>query len=366
MALIPPAAQLLTGVLHPDLSPDDARKRWASSSPERCRVALDLCEAAGLTAYLAWRIDGEPPATATAADGTVDGLARRAADSRAATRALYMELAAVVDALQGAQVSVLLLKGADLGSRAYPRSDLRAMTDVDILVAQSDLGKALAKLEARGFRRDRNEAAHHVRLSRPGPPRFSLEVHTGLFDRPHGLPIREAELWARSMSMQTKIDGLRAQVLGPVDALVHVAAHAAWSDTLATPTAALRGALDLVLLTRSAASAEPGALAAAFWERTRRWRLVVPVDAAVEVAGQLFPGALTALEPGRPQPPRRPRARLARRTLMANAARALSGEHGTSRQSPRATTTRSMMAPTLPGAVWMLTAGAARALRRRR
>jgi len=64
---------------------------------------------------------------------------------------LYQELASILEALKGAEVPVVVLKGAALAATLYPSIGLRPMGDIDLLVPQARLPEALACLKALGY-----------------------------------------------------------------------------------------------------------------------------------------------------------------------------------------------------------------------
>lgn len=94
-------------------------------------------------------------------------------------RSTLAELAGVLGA---AALPVVALKGPLLAQRLYPRPFDRQSVDLDLLVAEDDLDRALAALEATGWVRDSGPLAdysrrhhHHLQLHRAGAP--PLELH---------------------------------------------------------------------------------------------------------------------------------------------------------------------------------------------
>jgi hypothetical protein len=62
------------------------------------------------------------------------------------------ELYLVLQALAGAQVEPILLKGADLRLRLYPEAAVRPVADLDLLIPAEQLSRAQAALTAQGYR----------------------------------------------------------------------------------------------------------------------------------------------------------------------------------------------------------------------
>ncbi len=120
-----------------------------------------------------------------------DAVARRLGELRARCRADNMLLLAqterALDALLGAGVVPVALKGLDVLHRLHERFDERSLDDVDLLVRPGELGRALAALEDAGWspppaaRRDHYlRSSHHLPLDSPGPVTVGFEVHWNL------------------------------------------------------------------------------------------------------------------------------------------------------------------------------------------
>ena len=156
---------------------------------------------------------------------------------------------------------------------------------------------------------------------------------------------------SRAVSVASPDGGTR-RVLSPLDAFLHIAGHAVYSDLLRDPVAALRGPIDLAVLCEVAPMHTIGLLAAA-----RELRLGVPVAIAIgwcgvldaKLSAQLLETAADAkwLRPT-------PRQSLGRRQVLRNARRALEGEPMT---SGPATAWRALLAPSLGSAFSMLREG---------
>lgn len=131
-------------------------------------------------------------------------------------------------AFASAGLGAVVLKGALLASRLYPRPAARATTDIDLLVAESDLPRAERALATLGFegedtpeeRRFRREH-FHLHLARPGSPPLELHFHAY---RGFGRLLRSEPLLARSVP----VPGYAAlAALGIADEIVYLAVHAA-------------------------------------------------------------------------------------------------------------------------------------------
>lgn len=111
--------------------------------------------------------------------------ALRAACARAYHRHVAVELVRehelkrLIGALASADVSVLLMKGADLAYSLYSSPDLRARTDSDLLVAPGDRREATRVLESLGYVRVPQSGGDLLMYQEPFRLlRGSVEAHT--------------------------------------------------------------------------------------------------------------------------------------------------------------------------------------------
>ncbi len=156
----------------------------------------------------------------------------RRAMARDLDHAAHLALLDEIDAaLAESDVPAAALKGALLAERLYaPTPSVRATSDVDILVAESDLDRAVSALGMVGYiphagpeeERYRREH-HHLHLAHPRA--LPLELHFHAY-RGFGRLIPGAPLVARR---RIRIErGYRMLgVLSPSDELVYLAVHAA-------------------------------------------------------------------------------------------------------------------------------------------
>ena len=142
------------------------------------------------------------------------------------------KLAEIGAALDGAGITVVVLKGAALGSVVYRDPAFRTMGDVDLLARRDDLAAASRVLRRLGYTPDdswRTEAwyeAHHHHLAPLIAPDGSLIVEL------HGSIVEAGEarvpvdgLWERAGL--ERIGGARFRVLAPSDLLLHLCLHLA-------------------------------------------------------------------------------------------------------------------------------------------
>lgn len=145
----------------------------------------------------------------------------------------------VLDALHGAGVYTLAIKGVHLGNTIYPESFLRARHDTDLLIRVADRSPALRVLRDLGYERQVEQTGEavlgQIMFDRPHGPGVPLDVHWRLA-RPHAA----AALFDvdAMMARSVEIPRLGAHARGPAaaDALalacVHRAAHHAGHDLL--------------------------------------------------------------------------------------------------------------------------------------
>ena len=297
-------------------------------------------------------------------------LAARANAAKAGAAWIWVEAGAALEALEGAGLAPIALKGADLAARAYPsafrdlpdRAYLRHATDLDVLLSSGALAAAGRCLGELGFRQDAaGGAVHHVRWHKAGPHAlsFTVELHEDLFDRPHGLRLELDAMRARATRVETPSGDTR-RVLSFEDALLHVAGHAVFSDMLRDRVPALRGPVDAIALARAAG---PRLDASTLASRAASSGLAAALSAFLEWSAALAP-LPPALRLAREKLPRAGlRGRTGARIALANARRAV--ERGASSRPPRAPATlhRALLAPRLLDAAAMVLEGARRRVR---
>lgn len=120
-------------------------------------------------------------------DEVMARLGRLRAKVRADNMLLLARAEQSLDLLREAGVKPVLMKGLDLLHRLYDRFDERTLDDVDLLVRQSDLRRALEALQAAGWepppeprRTHYVRSSHHLPLRSPGPVTVDFEVHWNL------------------------------------------------------------------------------------------------------------------------------------------------------------------------------------------
>jgi hypothetical protein len=138
------------------------------------------------------------------------------------------QLHGIDDVFDRAGIAAIALKGALFAQRYYPRPAARATSDVDILVSEADLDRAVAALGKAGYvaadgpeeQRFRREH-HHLHLSHAAA--LPLELHFHAY-RGFGRVLRSEPLLARRVG----VSSLRAiGVLTPEDELLFLVVHAA-------------------------------------------------------------------------------------------------------------------------------------------
>jgi hypothetical protein len=102
--------------------------------------------------------------------------------SETRSRALYRELATVLDALESEGIDYFLLKGSALSPLIYPEPLLRPMLDMDLMVHQQDIRRARRAMFALGYQHGIwNPLTNRIR-------RLKHTLHPGYFDEHHELP----------------------------------------------------------------------------------------------------------------------------------------------------------------------------------
>ena len=144
----------------------------------------------------------------------------------------YHQLQQLLVLTEEQAIPLILLKGAHLAAAVYPTMDQRAMTDIDLLVKQTDLPRVVDILLDLGYAPavplhdytiHFSGGAHHLpRFVKPHFP--SIELHWKLthVDDPYPLPVDE--LWTRAETIQ--LQDRSALGLSREDLLLHVCLHA--------------------------------------------------------------------------------------------------------------------------------------------
>jgi hypothetical protein len=135
-----------------------------------------------------------------------------------------------VGVLAHAGIDTCALKGPVLAARLYGSAAARHCIDVDLLVSESDVDRALRAFSDAGYATDTRESAvyvrtygHHFNVTRPGSA--AIELHF----RPYvgfGVALPADMILGRA-SRVTLSRGLSVLVLSPEDEFIYLAAHAA-------------------------------------------------------------------------------------------------------------------------------------------
>lgn len=201
--------------------------------------------------------------------------------AREIDHAAHVAMLRRIDAeLAARDLRAVVLKGALLAERLYPRPAARFTTDIDLLVAPDALDRALRALRGVGYEaydgpeeEHFRRAGHHLHLYQDGAPPLELHFHAY---RGFGEILAAPPLLARSES----VDGFTAiRALAPDDELLYLAVHAA-----AHRFSRLGWLYDLELLLRHHG---PGLVDAAR-ARARVHRLAAPLAFALEELALLF------------------------------------------------------------------------------
>jgi hypothetical protein len=170
-----------------------------------------------------------------------------------------------------AGIPFIALKGSALGELIYPSPSLRHKADIDVLLRQTDIARAVAWLAAHGWRQIDAPGlldVHHLpaMVHDSGCP---IELHRRLLIPYYRLPFEQ--LWARSAT--ATLAGVEARVLSDVDGLLHALGHGMSGYGLPT----LRWVIDAhFVLAR-----HPAFDWSVFVETTQSARMSLPINAAL-------------------------------------------------------------------------------------
>ncbi len=269
-------------------APGDPRLRRLLAGPVDWATLRALARRDGVTGELWRRLRA---AGATPPDEVAEALSREARVIDFHLLRLETRLGEAWRVLEAVEVRPVLVKGAGLAYTAYGGIQRRPMSDLDLLVEPGELRRALAALQEAGWRPSAPEAdyvAHHHAppLVDPAGEGVILELHRELVPGSHPFAFGAEELRRRAREIGTPWGSALAP--DPVDQLLHVAIHFAWSHELRW--GAWRTFADVAALVRGAESREwlpqlRGRGSRAGLERVLGWTLRL----AAEVGGVALP-----------------------------------------------------------------------------
>jgi len=172
----------------------------------------------------------------------------------------FVRLGRVLRALRRGGIRAAVLKGAHLAEAFYGNPGLRSMSDLDILLEEKDLGRAVDLLREAGLFAGENP--------------LGLDLHTHLCVSIAGLDISTGEVLARARPVV--VAGEEALGLCPEDLLLHLVLHLSVKDLFRV--SALRGMCDVrqvVLGDRAALDWRRVARRAASWGMGNAVRLTL-------------------------------------------------------------------------------------------
>lgn len=167
-----------------------------------------------------------------------DNLERAATLERLRQLRLERRLRESVGALHSGGITPVLLKGAALVHTLYDDVRDRPMADIDLLVGAEDVERAWSALRSAGwswsrerFPREMYDRHYHLPpLVDADGTGIGLEVHEGLFVPGHPMDFGPDDL--RGRAEEIEVGGHPALFPHPVDHLVYVCLHFAWSHAL--------------------------------------------------------------------------------------------------------------------------------------
>ena len=150
---------------------------------------------------------------------------------------LEQRLHEAVGALATRGVEVMLLKGSALAYTTYSSFADRPMRDVDLLVRPEHAREAWSVLQTSGWSPSTQWPAEWYTGHQHLPPlvdvqaeRFRLELHTELFPSGHPFRLLADALWPVAKTVH--LDRHTARVPNPVQQLVYICIHFAWSHMM--------------------------------------------------------------------------------------------------------------------------------------
>lgn len=203
---------------------------------------------------------------------------------------LQAELGRAQEALGAEGVPVILLKGAALARIVYGDIGLRPMSDLDLLVPESQVYVAQKAVRDLGYNEvgtpeEQDDTERHHRhlpgLVREGTP-VLVEVHRHIVRRDAGLYFDIAGFWSRAQEIS--VGRKQALVLAPEDLLIHLALNF-FLDRRFRSNAALRQLCDVAESLRFYTNSISWRL---FVDNVRVYRLIGPVGCVLYLAQELL------------------------------------------------------------------------------
>ena len=161
---------------------------------------------------------------------------RAAASQTAAENLQYqIELAHIACEFEGAMIPLMVLKGAALNLGAYPRLDLRPMTDLDLLVNPAHARAAAELFGSIGYRKGASllrddffpKFHYEQEMIGPAPHCVRVDLHAHPWRPIHLAHVVKSEAFWASAEI-VKIGESPVWVPSPETMMVHLSAHAAF------------------------------------------------------------------------------------------------------------------------------------------
>lgn len=203
---------------------------------------------------------------------------------------IYHVLKRILAAFHEAGIPLIVLKGAHIAELVYRDIGARVMSDLDVLIHETDSERAHRAMTSLGFRRgelhgERPSEGHHFHYSGE-KTNILVEVHWRLFSAFYPFRFDDDVIW--KSAREASLKGSPAVILSPEDLLLHVSAH----SSIHLFTAGLRDLCDISEIVRSSVdSLDWGRIL----DQARNWRIVNCVYLTLLLASRL----LGAEVPGR-------------------------------------------------------------------
>lgn len=141
------------------------------------------------------------------------------------------ELKNVLQAITEEHIPVMVLKGADIATMLYRRTELRHYSDVDLMVRPEKLAATIAVFERLGYHYHQEyrfetvsrQRAAFVYVKEVAAGYLVFEIHTSPHSNEMGVSFDAAQLWERARPIT--IEGVNVCGMGMEDLLVYLCWH---------------------------------------------------------------------------------------------------------------------------------------------
>lgn len=143
----------------------------------------------------------------------------------------FSELNRILSLLEDLDIKAIVLKGAALAQLVWKNTALREMQDIDLLIREEDITKAVKRLPEFDYvyltnkplaEWNRKEKKHLPPIYNPNNG-IVTELHHNILSPQNHFQVNISELWSRAQAV--KLGDINALILCPEDMIIHLSFH---------------------------------------------------------------------------------------------------------------------------------------------